>query len=844
MNIRLLNTTTGKFHVFDDPREVHYAILSHVWARPPDLRDPELTYQDVLRIHDSHTFEQNPSSPHQVISYLPQFPEKYRKLCDIAREHGYDYAWADACCIDKTSSSELSQAINAMYDWYRYADVCYVFLHDVPTPAPASKDLEIHGRSRFRTSLWFKRGWTLQELLAPDVVVFLSDVWQVIGTKHTLAPLIEDITTIPRDVLTGRKALEDVSVACRMSWASSRKTTHEEDQAYSLLGIFGVTLRTTYGEGSYAFIRLQQEILKQIPDQTIFAWGLALSTETSHFRRDIPTESRAASNPTASLETSLRDQYLLASSPEAFKDSSHIVSVPWDVFLRRFGEPLSHRPTYTTTPYGIRAYLPLLSTRIENAQTAVPTCVVPLACRDVRSNDYMALLLRSQPQRESDFHVGAVVGNLRDILGLTSNGVNQNLAGAATVAHHYYRLAPFPDQLITTDLQRFKWMDIHIPHWPSFAAYNLERDHRIHSSLSSAAQGDRFQLSVSKWSYHVLKLDGYSITENSTNGDVCTVDISGAPASFGIIRIDVRRCECTFGTKEDFLSANVVLDTPGRTMARDLRERHEMNHFTHIHSWSIRNGTASREFSLALDGRCLTVRLTLTRRAGVSGAYILGVEICKPDSTESRDRGRPSDSTMSRARERDSFVAQEISKTNPDQHLRSDPPSTSPFGRPPLGSRSSSTSNLVGFNISTLAETISSAVERAVQAALFRGGAAANPTPNGGANDASPPQTLHRETQTESKFLIAPPMLNAQPSSSPSQPDTLANGSSNAPAAHNERLTPAGNWTPGASPDATPAKHGALQLSVGDLHPHDDRSPPRGSLWCGLRRRLSKHPSK
>lgn len=514
MDIRLLNTTTGRFHVADDPREVHYAILSHVWARPPDLRDPELTYQDVLRIHDTHTPEQNPSNPHQVVSYIPQFPEKIRKFCDIAREHGYDYAWADACCIDKTSSSELSQAINAMYDWYRYADVCYVFLHDVPTPSTPSTALDTH-RSRFRTSVWFKRGWTLQELLAPDVVVFLSEVWEVIGTKHTLAALIEEITTIPRDVLTGRRALEDVSVACRMSWASSRKTTHEEDRAYSLLGIFGVTLRTTYGEGSYAFIRLQQEILKQIPDQTIFAWGSALSTEMSPFRLNFPTEWAAPNpQPIASLETSPMDQYLLASSPEAFKDSSHIVSIPWDTFLRRFGEPLSHRPTYTTTPYGIRAHLPLLATRIENAQTAVPTCVVLLACRDSRSSDYMALLLRSQPQRESDFFVGALVGNLHDIFGLANNGVNSNLAASTTAAHYYYRLTPFPEQFLTSNLQRFEWKDIHIPHWPSLAAYNLERDHLLHSSLPRTAHGDRFQLSVSKWSHHVLKLKGYSIAEN------------------------------------------------------------------------------------------------------------------------------------------------------------------------------------------------------------------------------------------------------------------------------------------------------------------------------------------
>lgn len=132
----------------------------------------------------------------------------------------------------------------------------------------------------------------------------------------------------------------------------------------------------------------------------------------------------------------------------------------------------------------------------------------------------MALLLRSQPQRESDFFVGALVGTLHDIFGMANNGVNSNLAATTTAAHYYYRLAPFPEQFLTSNLQRFEWKDIHIPHWPSFAAYNLERDNLLHSSLSRTSHGDRFELSVSKWSYHVLKLDGYSIAENRYVGAV------------------------------------------------------------------------------------------------------------------------------------------------------------------------------------------------------------------------------------------------------------------------------------------------------------------------------------
>ncbi|TFK86210.1 hypothetical protein K466DRAFT_452647, partial [Polyporus arcularius HHB13444] len=94
-----------------------------------------------------------------------------------------------------------------------------------------------------------------------------------VGTKHSLAHVVEDISGVDRAVLVHERSLDDVSVARRMSWASRRHTTREEDRAYSLMGIFGVNMPTIYGEGPHAFIRLQQETLKVIPDQSIFAWG-------------------------------------------------------------------------------------------------------------------------------------------------------------------------------------------------------------------------------------------------------------------------------------------------------------------------------------------------------------------------------------------------------------------------------------------------------------------------------------------------------------------------------------------------------------------------------------------
>ncbi|PIL28775.1 hypothetical protein GSI_08819 [Ganoderma sinense ZZ0214-1] len=195
--------------------------------------------------------------------------DKVRRACEIARRDGYRYVWIDSCCIDKTSSSELSEAINSMFNWYQSAQVCYAFLSDVQS----DEDVRADG-SEFRESRWFSRAWTLQELIAPRVVVFFSQTG-ALGTKDALADLIQEITYIDCKILTHEKELARESIAQRMRWASRREATRVEDKAYSLLGIFGITMPTLYGEGAYAFRRLQEEILQRIPDQSLFAWGSA-----------------------------------------------------------------------------------------------------------------------------------------------------------------------------------------------------------------------------------------------------------------------------------------------------------------------------------------------------------------------------------------------------------------------------------------------------------------------------------------------------------------------------------------------------------------------------------------
>ena len=114
---------------------------------------------------------------------------KIEGCCAQARLDGWKYAWIDSCCIDKSSSAELSEATNSMFKWYEDAMVCYAYLSDVDGKEDIPKQRE--------DSAWFRRGWTLQELLAPQTVIFFFDRnWVDVGTKSSLEDAISRITRI------------------------------------------------------------------------------------------------------------------------------------------------------------------------------------------------------------------------------------------------------------------------------------------------------------------------------------------------------------------------------------------------------------------------------------------------------------------------------------------------------------------------------------------------------------------------------------------------------------------------------------------------------------------------
>ncbi|KAI1792384.1 HET-domain-containing protein [Ganoderma leucocontextum] len=397
--MRLLDTKTGQF-VDHNPHTDIYAILSHTW-----VPEGEQTYQELQAIqrdygpdgrrlpavppvssHPTPATASNRSPP--ATNYRtpqpssiwddPRLSSKIRRACETAHGYGFRYVWIDSCCIDKTNSSEWSEAINSMYAWYRDAKVCYAYLADVPTCPPRQNP-------HFEKSRWFTRGWTLQELIAPPEVVFLSEEWRYLGTKYSLASFLEKITGIDRGVLKHEVSLDLVSVAKRMSWASKRETTRLEDEAYSLLGIFDIYMPTLYGEGRRAFRRLQEEILRRIPDQSLLAWG---NPERG------PEEDRPPFLSSVGRPPFVNASSLFATSPRDFHASGSITPfIDHDSIAALLGGIDVPVQDYVPSPYGTRTQLPLLS--LSNKLVFDPEdydfCIAILACTDQQYGDLRLL---------------------------------------------------------------------------------------------------------------------------------------------------------------------------------------------------------------------------------------------------------------------------------------------------------------------------------------------------------------------------------------------------------------------------------------------------------------------
>ena len=223
--------------------------------------------------------------------------------------------------------------------------------------------------TQFAGSRWFSRGWTLQELLAPDHVIFYDRDWIKIGSKTFLKQIISEVTGISPDHM---KQPRSASVAIKMSWASNRETSREEDMAYCLLGLFDINMPLIYGEGRNAFFRLQSEIIRTTSDESIYAW----------------------------TDYSLQKSGLLAQGPWNFKESGDIVPIIGP-------SSLSRRPPLAMTSRGLAIEIMDPQNLLQRAKDALLD--VPLACAKAAQKQFpFKLHLQSRGQIASRIIVSEI----------------------------------------------------------------------------------------------------------------------------------------------------------------------------------------------------------------------------------------------------------------------------------------------------------------------------------------------------------------------------------------------------------------------------------------------------
>jgi len=344
--MRLIHSKTFELEQFGDDVPP-YAILSHTW------QEEEVSFGDMCR---------NPTTATRLKGW-----SKIRKSAEFARRDGIEYIWIDTCCIDKSSSAELSEAINSMFRWYQQAAVCYAFLSDVLLSLPSSAADHLAQKKKedqLKASRYFTRGWTLQELIAPPRMEFYDGSWQFLGSKRTSSSIrrtaeansdelsstetdssptqpsggsdflsiLARCSDVPAAILGGRQSPATRSVAQRMSWAARRQTTRQEDLAYCLMGLFDIHMPLLYGEGRRnAFVRLQEEIIKRTDDESLFAWRLPPPLDETW---DIAAPETSSTPPFSGL---------LAPSPACFSDGCNVVSDSWRSVLPSIATNMTNR---------------------------------------------------------------------------------------------------------------------------------------------------------------------------------------------------------------------------------------------------------------------------------------------------------------------------------------------------------------------------------------------------------------------------------------------------------------------------------------------------------------------
>jgi hypothetical protein len=286
-----------------------------------------------------------------------------------------------------------------MFRWYRDASVCYAYLNDVDVYVEAGANWNVRfSEDQLAMSRWFTRGWTLQELLAPSHLVFYGKEWRFIGHKSFLYETIERITGIDAAVLSGERHIGDESIAKRMSWMARRTTTRSEDMAYSLMGIFDVNMPLLYGEGEKAFVRLQEEIMKDSADHSLFAWEFS----SSRLLNDLPRP-------------------VFASHPKHFSGTSRICN-------RRFDDVNRLEDSYSLTNRGLRIKLRIRPYNALGCIQPTETFVAVLECcyEDPElKNCWPSIVIRRLPGSKSQYVRIPSAGIVPVTFGPADHGLNR-----------------------------------------------------------------------------------------------------------------------------------------------------------------------------------------------------------------------------------------------------------------------------------------------------------------------------------------------------------------------------------------------------------------------------------
>ncbi|KAH7001125.1 hypothetical protein EDB80DRAFT_721522 [Ilyonectria destructans] len=232
-----------------------YAAVSHC------REDTEITINDL---HSLDTQDLKADSKRASFAWI-------NRACSEARAFGVGKLWVDSLCIDRSSTAALSEAINSMFQIYQGSEVCLVHLSDIDSE---KNPLDNPGH-HIQHSRWTSRVWMLQELIASENLQFYDNQWKRVGNKKSLLSFLSRLLQVDRVVLENSEYLLQFPIGQRMCWASRLSAIRQEDVAYSLLGIFGVSMTILYGEGERAFIRLQEVILQDTDDATLFAWKSA-----------------------------------------------------------------------------------------------------------------------------------------------------------------------------------------------------------------------------------------------------------------------------------------------------------------------------------------------------------------------------------------------------------------------------------------------------------------------------------------------------------------------------------------------------------------------------------------